>query len=220
MLKILEGTTATLRAPDGRKPPQQERVSIDTDNVLFICAGSFDGLAELIERRTGRRSVGFRAAIKSRHERDVGEVLEHCLPEDLIEYGLIPEFVGRLPVMCTIHQLGEGELCRILTEPRNAVVAQFQQLFEFDGVDLAFAQDALSAIAHESLQRAGGARGLRSIIEELLLDLQFELPSRRDVRRCVVTRQTVEQGIPPILEPIGAGPSGGVEPHGLDLTAA
>jgi ATP-dependent Clp protease ATP-binding subunit ClpX len=204
LLKILEGTTASVRAPDRRNRPEQEPVSLDTDNVLFICGGSFDGLERMIERRIGRQGVGFGATIKSKEQRDVGETLEHCRPEDLVEYGLIPEFVGRLPVICPLHQLGHGELIRVLTEPRNAVVAQFQRLFQFDGIELVFAEGALGSIAHKALLRAAGARGLRSVIEELLLDLQFELPSRSDVRRCVVTRQAVERGLPPTLEPIGS----------------
>ena len=204
LLKILEGTTASVRAPDYRKRPEREPVSLDTNHVLFICGGSFDGLERMIERRIGRQGVGFGATINSKEQRDVGEILEHCRPEDLVEYGLIPEFVGRLPVICPIHQLGQGELIRVLTEPRNAVVAQFQQLFQFDGIELVFAEDALGSIAHKALLRAAGARGLRSVIEQLLLDLQFELPSRSDVRRCVVTRQAVERGLPPTLEPIGS----------------
>jgi ATP-dependent Clp protease ATP-binding subunit ClpX len=203
LLKILEGTTASVRVPDSRSHPRQGPVSLDTNNVLFICGGSFDGLERVIGRRIGRQGVGFGATIKSKEQRDVGEILQHCLPEDLVEFGLIPEFVGRLPVICPIHQLGQAELIRILTEPRNAVVAQFQQLFQFDGIELVFAEDALGSIADRALERAAGARGLRSIIEELLLDLQFELPSRGDVGRCVVTRQAVERGLPPTLEPIG-----------------
>jgi ATP-dependent Clp protease ATP-binding subunit ClpX len=199
LLKILEGTTASVPPQGGRKHPHQEFLSIDTTNVLFICGGAFANLDKVIERRIGHQGVGFGAAIQSRDQRDTGEIFEHCLPEDLIQYGLIPEFIGRLPVMSAIHQLSRDELMQILTEPRNALVKQFQRFFQFDGIELVFGEEALSSIADKALERETGARGLRSIIEEVLLEVQFELPSRRDVRKCVVTRDTIDKATPPTL---------------------
>jgi ATP-dependent Clp protease ATP-binding subunit ClpX len=199
LLKILEGTTASVPPQGGRKHPHQEFLSIDTTNVLFICGGAFANLDRVIERRIGHQGIGFGAAIQSKEQRDTGEIFVHCLPEDLIQYGLIPEFIGRLPVMSAIHQLSRDELMRILTEPRNALVKQFQRFFQFDGIELVFADESLSSIADKALERETGARGLRSIIEEVLLEVQFELPSRRDVRKCVVTRETIDKEVPPTL---------------------
>ena len=199
LLKILEGTTASVPPQGGRKHPHQEFLSIDTTNVLFICGGAFAQLDRVIERRIGHQGVGFGAEIQSKEQRDTGEIFQHCLPEDLIQYGLIPEFIGRLPVMSAIHQLSRGELMKILTEPRNALVKQFQRFFHFDGIELVFADEALSSVADKALERETGARGLRSIIEEVLLEVQFELPSRRDVQKCVVTRETIDKGTPPTL---------------------
>jgi ATP-dependent Clp protease ATP-binding subunit ClpX len=153
----------------------------------------------VIERRIGHKGVGFGAAITARAHRDTGEIFERCLPEDLVQYGLIPEFIGRLPVMSAVHQLTHDDLVAILTEPRNALVKQFQRFFSFDGIELVFSDDALVAVAEKALERETGARGLRSIIEEVLLEVQFELPSRRDVKKCVVTRETVEKGLTPTL---------------------
>ncbi|MDA8069238.1 MAG: ATP-dependent Clp protease ATP-binding subunit ClpX [Actinomycetota bacterium] len=199
LLKILEGTTASVPPQGGRKHPHQEFLSIDTTNVLFICGGAFANLDRVIERRIGHQGVGFGAKIQSKEQRDLGEMFEHCLPEDLIQYGLIPEFIGRLPVMSAIHQLSRTELMQILTEPKNALVKQFQRFFQFDGIELVFADEALHSVANRALERETGARGLRSIIEEVLLEVQFELPSRRDVKKCVVTRDTIEKGTPPTL---------------------
>ncbi|MCC6728673.1 MAG: ATP-dependent Clp protease ATP-binding subunit ClpX [Chthonomonadales bacterium] len=199
LLKILEGTTASVPPQGGRKHPHQEFLSIDTTNVLFICGGAFANLDKVIERRIGHKGVGFGAAIESHHQKDTGEVFEQTLPEDLVNYGLIPEFIGRLPVVSAVHQLSRDDLITILTEPRNALAKQFMRFFSFDGIDLVFSDDALTAIADKALERETGARGLRSIIEEILLDVQFELPSRRDVKKCVVTRETVNRGIPPTL---------------------
>jgi ATP-dependent Clp protease ATP-binding subunit ClpX len=204
LLKILEGTTASVPPQGGRKHPHQEFLSIDTTNVLFICGGAFAQLDRVIERRIGHQGVGFSAAIQSKEQRDTGEIFEHCLPEDLIQYGLIPEFIGRLPVMSAIHQLSRDELMQILTEPRNALVKQFQRFFQFDGIELVFYDEALSSIADKALERETGARGLRSIIEEVLLEVQFELPSRRDVRKCVVTRETIDNGVSPTLVTVAA----------------
>ena len=199
LLKILEGTTASVPPQGGRKHPHQEFLSIDTTNVLFICGGAFANLDRVIERRIGHQGVGFGAPIQSKEQRDTGEIFEHCLPEDLIQYGLIPEFIGRLPVMSAIHQLSRDELMQILTEPRNALVKQFQRFFQFDGIELVLADEALVSVADKALERETGARGLRSIIEEVLLEVQFELPSRRDVKKCVVTRETIDKGVSPTL---------------------
>jgi ATP-dependent Clp protease ATP-binding subunit ClpX len=200
LLKILEGTTASVPPQGGRKHPHQEFLTIDTTNILFICGGSFAELDKVIERRVGDRGVGFGAAISSREEKeDAGEWFEQVLPEDLMEYGLIPEFIGRLPVVAAIHQLSRDDLITILTEPKHALTKQFQRFFEFDEIELVFAEDSLEAIANKALERETGARGLRSILEETLLDVQFELPSRRDVTKCVVTKETIEQGRRPTL---------------------
>jgi len=199
LLKILEGTQASVPPQGGRKHPHQEFLTIDTTNVLFICGGAFANLDKVIEHRIGHKGVGFGAAIEAKAERDTGEVFEHCLPEDLIEYGLIPEFIGRLPVVSAVHQLTREDLVSILTEPRNALVKQFQRFFSFDGIELVFSEDSLTAVAERGLERETGARGLRSIIEEILLEVQFELPSRRDVKKCVVTKETVEKGLTPTL---------------------
>ncbi|MFN8217438.1 MAG: ATP-dependent Clp protease ATP-binding subunit ClpX [Solirubrobacterales bacterium] len=199
LLKILEGTTASVPPQGGRKHPHQEFLTIDTTNILFICGGSFAELDKVIERRVGDRGIGFGAAIAAREQKDAGEWFEQVLPEDLIEYGLIPEFIGRLPVITAIHQLSRDDLTTILTEPKHALTRQFQRFFEFDDIELVFSEDSLEAIADKALERETGARGLRSILEETLLDVQFELPSRRDVTKCVVTRETISQGRRPTL---------------------
>ena len=167
--------------------------------MLFICGGAFADLDKVIERRIGHKGVGFGAAVRSKHNKDTGELFEQVLPEDLIEYGLIPEFIGRLPVCSAIHQLSRDDLVTILTEPRNALVKQFQRFFDFDGIELVFADESLTSVADRALARETGARGLRSILEETLLEVQFELPSRRDVKKCVVTKETIERGQAPTL---------------------
>jgi len=199
LLKILEGTTASVPPQGGRKHPHQEFLTIDTTNILFICGGSFAELDKIIERRVGDHGVGFGAAIASRAQKDTGEWFEQVLPEDLIEYGLIPEFIGRLPVITAIHQLTRDDLTTILTEPKHALTRQFQRFFEFDDIELVFSEDSLEAIADKAIARETGARGLRSILEETLLDVQFELPSRLDVTKCVVTKETILQGRRPTL---------------------
>jgi ATP-dependent Clp protease ATP-binding subunit ClpX len=216
LLKILEGTTASVPPQGGRKHPHQEFLTIDTTNILFICGGSFAELDKVIERRVGDRGIGFGAAISARVEKDAGQWFEQVLPEDLIEYGLIPEFIGRLPVITAIHQLSRDDLTTILTEPKHALTRQFQRFFEFDDIELVFSEDSLEAIADKALERETGARGLRSILEETLLDVQFELPSRRDVTKCVVTKETISQGRRPTLvteaapQDIGAADEGGL----------
>src|ERR671917_416679 len=199
LLKILEGTTASVPPQGGRKHPHQEFLTIDTTNVLFICGGAFANLDKVVERRIGHKGVGFGAPIQSKLDKDIGSIFEQVLPEDLMQYGLIPEFIGRLPVSSAVHQLSRDDLITILTEPRNAIVKQFQRFFGFDGIELVFSTDALKAVADRALERETGARGLRSIIEEVLLEVQFELPSRRDVKKCVVTKETIEKGITPTL---------------------
>jgi len=199
LLKILEGTTASVPPQGGRKHPHQEFLTIDTTNILFICGGAFANLDKVIEKRVGHKGIGFGAAISARSEHDPGKIFAQCLPEDLVNYGLIPEFIGRLPVTSAVHQLTRADLISILTEPRNALTKQFQTFFAFDGIELIFADDALDSVADKALERETGARGLRSIIEEVLLEVQFELPSRGDVKKCVVTRESVENGFPPTL---------------------
>ncbi|MGD9694363.1 MAG: ATP-dependent Clp protease ATP-binding subunit ClpX [Thermoleophilia bacterium] len=199
LLKILEGTVASVPPQGGRKHPHQEFLTIDTTNVLFICGGAFANLEKIIERRIGHKGVGFAAEVQSRHEHDPHDVFSEVLPEDLMNYGLIPEFIGRLPVISAVHQLSRDDLVQILNEPKNALVRQYHRFFSFDDVDLVFADDSLQAIADKALERETGARGLRSIMEAALLDVMFELPSRDDVRKCVVTRETIEKGLPPTL---------------------
>ena len=200
LLKILEGTVASVPPQGGRKHPHQEFLTIDTTNVLFICGGAFSGLEKVIERRMGRQGVGFMADIVSKAEKDPGTIFTHALPEDLLNFGLIPEFIGRLPVVSAVHNLDESDLRRILTEPKNALTKQYQKFFSLDGIELVFAEESLLAISEKALDRGTGARGLRSIIEESLMGVMFDLPSRRDVTKCVITRESIEkEGIDPTL---------------------
>jgi len=199
LLKILEGTVASVPPQGGRKHPHQEFLTIDTTNVLFICGGAFAGLEKIIEKRVGRQGVGFMADIQSRDDMDPGAILARVMPEDLLNYGLIPEFIGRLPVVSAVHSLRIDDLVRILIEPKNALTRQYQKFFGLDGIELVFAEDSLEAIAQRSLDLETGARGLRSIIEGALLDVMFDLPSRRDVKKCVITRETIEKGLDPTL---------------------
>ena len=199
LLKILEGTVASVPPQGGRKHPHQEFMQIDTTDILFICGGAFDGLEKIIQNRVGSKGIGFGAEVLSREEGNVGEVLKQILPQDLLKYGLIPEFVGRIPVIATLDQLDSEAFVRILKEPRNALIKQYQKIFELDGVALEFKDNCLEAIAEEAMKRNTGARGLRAILEETLLDVMFDLPSRDDVERCVVTREVVLNKEAPML---------------------
>jgi ATP-dependent Clp protease ATP-binding subunit ClpX len=199
LLKILEGTVASVPPQGGRKHPHQDFLQINTKNVLFICGGAFGGLEDVIRQRIGKRSIGFSGDVDARLEEESDEILQNVQPEDLLKYGLIPEFVGRLPVISTLRSLSEEDLVRILTEPKNALVRQYRQFFRYDKVDLTFSEEALKAVAEQALERGTGARGLRSILETALLPTMYELPSRSDVAKCVVDADTVRDGVQPTL---------------------
>jgi ATP-dependent Clp protease ATP-binding subunit ClpX len=197
LLKMLEGTVANVPPQGGRKHPQQKYLEVDTRDILFICGGAFEGLDRIIQQRVGDKVLGFDSAGRRRSSAQRGKVLKEVEPSDLMKFGLIPELVGRLPVVATLDELDEGAMVRVLTEPKNAIVRQYQKLFEMEGVELVIEDDALRAVARRAIQRKTGARGLRAILEEVMLGLMYDIPSNKDVLRVVVSRETIEDNLEP-----------------------